>query len=56
MTGLEQRGKEAERRMLALIEDSGMPLPDAVEHTPTSVRFLWPDRKVIVVIDLEDES
>ncbi len=43
----------AERRMLALLEDSGLPLPDQVEYGSDCVRFLWLDRKVAVVIDLE---
>ncbi len=40
--------------MLALLEDSGLPQPDAVEHGEGEVRFLWTDRKVAVVIELED--
>ena len=43
-----------ERRMLALLEDSGLPLPDAVEYGTDCVRFLWLDRKVAVVVDLEE--
>jgi hypothetical protein len=48
------RKRQAERRMLALLEDSGLPLPDEVEYGMESVRFLWLDRKVVVVVDLEE--
>lgn len=44
----------AERRMLQLLEDSGLPLPDEIQHGEYSVEFLWHDRKVAVVIDLDD--
>jgi hypothetical protein len=44
----------AERRMLDLLEDSGLPYPDQVEYGAAEVRFLWHDRKVAVVIDLDD--
>lgn len=40
--------------MLALLEDSGLPAPDEVEYGAACVRFLWTDRKVAVVIDLDD--
>jgi hypothetical protein len=48
------RKRLAERRMLALLEDSGLPLPDEVEYGADCVRLLWLDRKVVVVIDLEE--
>ncbi len=41
--------------MLALLEDSGLPLPDEVEYGTHCVRFLWLDRKVAVVVDLDEE-
>ncbi|HEY0226490.1 MAG TPA: hypothetical protein VGC05_08840 [Mycobacterium sp.] len=44
----------AERRMLALLEDSGLPLPDEVQYGTNCIRFLWLDRKVAVVVDLEE--
>ncbi len=40
--------------MLALLEDSGLPLPDQVEYGTAEVRFLWHDLKVAVVVELED--
>ena len=48
------RKRQAERRVLALLEDSGLPLPDEVEYGTDCVRFLWLDRKVVVVVDLEE--
>lgn len=46
--------QQAERRFLALLEDSGLPLPDEVEYGARCVRFLWLDRKVVVVVELEE--
>ena len=40
--------------MLRLLEDRGLPAPDAVEYGEQCVRFLWHDRKVAVVVDLDD--
>jgi len=48
------RKQQAERRFVALMEDSGLPLPDEVQYGTDCVRFLWLDRKVAVVIDLEN--
>ena len=48
------RKQLAERRMMGLLEDSGLPLPDEVEYGAACVRFLWLDRKVAVVIDLDE--
>ena len=48
--------QQAERRFLALLEDSGLPLPDEVEYGAHCVRFLWLDRKVAVVVELEEFS
>ena len=44
----------AERRMLQLLDDVGLPRPDEVQYGETCVRFLWHDRKVAVVVDLDD--
>ena len=41
--------------MLALLEDSGLPLPDEVEYGTACVRFLWLDRKIAVVVDLDED-
>jgi hypothetical protein len=39
---------------MALIEDSGLPLPDEVEYGTACVRFLWPDQKVVVQVDIDE--
>ncbi len=51
---LADRRELAERRLRELLADSGLPTPDEVEHCERSVRFLWHDRKVAVVVDLVD--
>jgi hypothetical protein len=43
-----------ERRFMALMEDSGLPLPDEVEYGTACVRFLWPDQKLVVIVDIDD--
>ena len=50
------RKEQCERRMMALLEDSGLPLPDVVdlEHSENEVRFLWWEPKLAVIVDLED--
>lgn len=45
-----------ERRFKALMEDSGLPQPDEVEYGTDCVRFLWPDRKLVVIVDLESSG
>jgi hypothetical protein len=45
-----------ERRFLALVEDSGLPLPDEVEYGTDCVRFLWLDHKLVVIVDIEDSG
>ena len=46
--------QQAERRMLQLLEDGGLPRPDAVEYGERCIRLLWHDRKVAVVVDLDE--
>jgi hypothetical protein len=46
--------RQAERRFLQLIDDTGLPPPDEVEYGENCVRFLWIDRKVVVVVDLDE--
>ncbi|WP_249012201.1 hypothetical protein [Conexibacter sp. DBS9H8] len=53
MAPIDQK-QRAERRMLDLLADSGLPLPDVVEYGEACVRFLWMDRKVAVIVELED--
>jgi hypothetical protein len=43
-----------ERRFLQLVEDYGLPQPDAVEVVDGCVKFVWHDQKVIVDINLAD--
>jgi hypothetical protein len=45
-----------ERRFTALMEDTGLPLPDEVEYGADCVRFLWLDRKLVVIVDLESSG
>lgn len=40
--------------MISLLDDYGLPLPDEVQYGERCVRFLWHDRKVAVVVDLDD--
>jgi hypothetical protein len=46
--------RQAERRFLELLDDSGLPLPDEVEYGDNCVRFIWIDRKVVAVVDLDE--
>ena len=50
------RKEQCERRVLALLEDSGLPLPDEVDHdyAEDEVMFLWSDRKVALIVELTD--
>jgi hypothetical protein len=50
------RKQQIERRMLSLLEDSGLPAPDEVHYGAREVRFLWLDRKVAVVVDLDTDE
>jgi len=53
MATIDQK-QRAERRMLQLLEDAGLPAPDEIQYGENCVRFLWRDRKVAVVVDLDD--
>ncbi len=55
MASIDQK-QLVERRFMALIEDSGLPLPDEVEYGTDCVRFLWLDRKLVVIVDLENSG
>ena len=48
------RHAEALDRLVTLIKDAGLPDPDVCEYGATEVRIFWTDRKVAIVIDLED--
>lgn len=51
---LSERQRVCEERFLQLTWDYGLPTPDRIERKGAAVRFLWTDRKVIVVVDLDD--
>jgi hypothetical protein len=44
----------AERKLRRLLDDAGLPPPDEVQYGEACVRFLWHDRKVAVVVDLDE--
>jgi hypothetical protein len=48
--------QRVERRTLRLLEDIGLPTPDEVEYGEACVRFLWHDRKVALVVDLDTDE
>ncbi len=48
--------QHVERRMLHLLEDNGLPAPDAVEYGQAEVRFLWYDRKVALIVELGSDT
>ena len=46
--------RRVEQRMWSLLREYGLPQPDEVQLGERCVRFLWHDRKVAVVVDLDD--
>lgn len=50
----ETQKQEAENRMRALLEDSGLPQPDRVEYGGTCIRLFFDAAKHVVVIDLDE--
>ena len=55
LTRLVEQQDRAIERFTKLAQESGLPPFDEVRREGTAVRFLWNDRKVMVVIDLEDD-
>lgn len=53
MAPIDQK-QRIERRMWSLLREYSLPLPDEVQYGERCVRFLWHDRKVAVVVDLDD--
>ena len=45
---------EAERRMRAMLEDSGLPQPDIVEYDADCIRLFFNESKHVVVIDFDE--
>lgn len=41
-------------RFTTMMRENGLALPDEIERGEHSVRFLWTEQKVAVVVDLED--
>ncbi len=54
LTALVSRQNIAIAQFTQLGRDAGLPLFDAVHREGTAVRFVWNDRKVMVVVDLAD--
>jgi hypothetical protein len=44
---------EAETKMRALLEESGLPQPDHVEYGFTCIRLFFEETKTVVVIDID---
>lgn len=45
---------EAERALREILEKGGLAQPDEVEYGHTCVRFIWHDRKRVVVIQIDE--
>jgi hypothetical protein len=45
---------EAERAARQLLDDEGLPQPDKIEYRESSIALLWNDRKVAMVIDVDE--
>jgi hypothetical protein len=45
---------QAEHAGRALLENGGLPQPDAVEYGHTCIRFFWEAPKVVLVIDIDE--
>ncbi len=44
----------AERKVRDLLESEGLPLPDRIEYGHTCIRLLWLERKLALVIDIDE--
>jgi len=55
MATLEQK-IEAEARMREILADGGLPDPDWVEFGEACIRLFFEDPKLVVVLDLDDDS
>jgi len=54
LKALNSRQEACRARFLTMVSDTGLPTPDEVHHEASSLRFVWNDRKVMVIIDLDD--
>lgn len=50
------RKLQVQRRTLRLLKDNGLPAPDEVELGEREVRFLWLDRKVALIVELDRDE
>ena len=48
--------KAAERDTRAMLEDRGLPQPDEVEYGDGSIRLLWYDTKVCMIVDIDQPA
>lgn len=48
--------QQVERRTRRMLEDNGLPPPDMVEYGDAEVRFLWLDRKVALIVELDTDG
>ncbi len=44
----------AEHHARAMLEDHGLPQPDAVEYGETCIRFFFKEEKVVFVVDIDE--
>ena len=42
--------------MLRLLDDHGLPAPDETQYGRNEVTFLWHDRKVAVVVEIDSDE
>jgi hypothetical protein len=54
LKALNARQEACRARFLTMVSDTGLPTPDEAQHEGLSLRFVWNDRKVMVIIDLDD--
>jgi len=53
LNALRELQDSAVERFTRLLEDSGLPSPDEVQRGENQVRFIWHERKLIAVVDLD---
>ena len=49
-----QQKIQAEVRMRELVEEHGLPTPDAIEYGHTCIRVFWHEPKTVLVIDIDE--
>jgi hypothetical protein len=48
-----QQKIQAELKMRELVEEHGLPTPDAIEYGHACIRVFWHEPKTVVVIDID---